>query len=109
MTRTKVDERDRPSVCCCPPNLSRTLGMLGGYTWRVNVDKSAKKISVIVYLYMSCTRSIDLPNGRATITMQSGMPWKGETSWVMDAPEGWSWEITVPKPNYASNLQVSTS
>jgi hypothetical protein len=35
------------------------------------------------------------------------MPWKGETSWEMDAPEGWTWEITVPKPNYAANFQVS--
>lgn len=84
--------------------------MLGGYTWRVDVNESAKKISVVVYLYMSCTRSIDLPNGgKATITMQSGMPWKGETSWVMDAPEGWTWEVTVPKPKYADNLQIKPS
>ena len=95
------------SVCCCPPNLSRTLGMLGGYTWRVDVDESAQKISVIVYLFMSCTRTIDLPNGKATISMQSGMPWKGETVWEMEAPEGWTWEVTVPAPRYAANVQVS--
>jgi DUF1680 family protein len=83
--------------------------MLGGYTWRVDVDESARKISVVVYLYMSCTRTIDLPNGKATISMRSGMPWKGETSWELDAPEGWTWEVTVPAPRYAANLQVSVA
>jgi hypothetical protein len=84
--------------------------MLGGYVWTIDVDESAKKIKTIVYLFGSCTRKIELPGGEsASITMSSGMPWKGETTWDVQAPEGWSWEVVVPMPEYAKNIEVSAA
>ena len=95
-------------TCCCPPNLARTMGMLGGYTWAARVNEEAKKLELDVYLYLSATREIDLGAGgeKASVKMESGMPWKGETTWEFSAPEGWEWDIKIPAPGYAADIEV---
>lgn len=94
-------------VCCCPPNLSRTLGMLGGYTWRSGVNAADKTIELDVYLFVSATRTIDLGGAAATVKMESGMPWVGTTTLALSAPEGWTWALRLPKPEYAENMRCS--
>lgn len=95
-------------VCCCPPNLSRTLGLLGGYTWSANVDADNKSISLNVLLLLSATRTIPLGDGvTATVTMKSGMPFQGHTTFEFAAPEGWSWDLHLPSPGYATDVTVS--
>ncbi|WRT69314.1 uncharacterized protein IL334_006298 [Kwoniella shivajii] len=95
-------------VCCCPPNLSRSLGMLGGYAWSATIEEEKKVINLNVYILLSATRTIPLPNDKtATVTMNSGMPWTGQTDWDFKAPEGWQWKVRVPKPDYADNLKLS--
>lgn len=95
-------------VCCCPPNMSRTLGILGGYVWRASVQHDTKIIDLDVYLFASAARTIQLPDGSvARVTMKSGMPWNGGASWIFDAPTGWGWRVKVPKPTYAGDAQVS--
>jgi DUF1680 family protein len=95
-------------VCCCPPNLSRTLGMLGGYTWTSRVEASEKVIRLDVYLFVSGSKVIDLSNGeKANVRMKTSMPWKGETEWEVEAPQGWNWVIRLPQPEYATDIKVS--
>ncbi|WWC63757.1 uncharacterized protein I303_106362 [Kwoniella dejecticola CBS 10117] len=95
-------------VCCCPPNASRQLGMLGGYAWSAEVEEATKTIKLDVYILLSATRNISLPNGQsATVQMRSDMPWKGKSAWDFKAPEGWKWDVRLPKPDYAENLKVS--
>ena len=97
-------------ACCCPPNLSRTLGLLGGYTWFARPDASTKIIDLAIHLFVAATRAIKLPGGgSATISMKSDMPWKGKTHIQVKAPEGWKWEIKVPQPHYAANYKVRKS
>lgn len=98
----------RRAVCCCPPNLSRTLGMLGGYTWAAKVDSATKTINLDVYLLLSASRAIILPNGEtAQVEMKSEMPWNGKTRWSLSAPNGWKWKLRLPEPEYAENTHVS--
>ncbi|ORY29330.1 hypothetical protein BCR39DRAFT_559136 [Naematelia encephala] len=102
--------KDWFEVCCCPPNLSRTLGMIGGYTWTVNIDENEKTINLDTYLFVSASRTIQLPGGGvAKVDMKSGMPWVGNTEWTFEAPEGWKWEVKVPKPDYASDINISST
>ena len=82
--------------------------MIGGYTWSVTVDEPYKVIRLVIYLQISAERTIALPGGAsARVSMQSGMPWAGKTSWNFDAPEGWTWEVFVPRPEYAEGVNVS--
>jgi DUF1680 family protein len=81
--------------------------MLGGYTWTHKVDSAKKVIKLDVYLFISASKVIELPEGgKASIRMTTAMPWKGETEFVVDAPEGWSWELRLPEPDYAANIKV---
>lgn len=96
------------ATACCPPNLARTMGMLGGYMWNAIVYEKTKTIEVSVYLYVAATRTIPLPGGgEATIRMTTQMPWTGGASWEVKAPNGWSWRLNIPCPAYASNVKVS--
>lgn len=82
--------------------------MLGGYTWSAKVDEHSKTINLDVYLLLSASRTIQLPNGEtASVEMKSVMPWKGKTSWSLSAPSGWKWNLRLPQPEYAENIQVS--
>lgn len=97
-------------AACCPPNLARTLGIIGGYTWNAIVQPASKRIVIAVYLYIPATRTITLPGGQtATIIMETSMPWKGSAQWTLEAPAGWSWELSVPKPAYADRDRLNAS
>ncbi|KXT03233.1 hypothetical protein AC578_4808 [Pseudocercospora eumusae] len=93
--------------CCCPPNLCRTLGLLGGYTWSADVVE--KTINLDIYMYLSANRRIPLPSsGReeALVSMKSEMPWSGTTTLTFSAPVHWQWNINLPVPGYADNFSV---
>lgn len=96
-------------VCCCPPNLSRTLGMLGGYMWKAStMDTSAKTIRLDVYLFVSASRTIELGGGQTAVAqLVTEMPWEGRTSLVLRAPPGWTWAVNIPNPRYATNTVLS--
>lgn len=94
-------------VCCCPPNLSRTLGMIGGYASTAKIDEAANKLSISIYLFISGTRKIALPNGEvATLEMTSEMPWQGRATFTVSAPRDWTWELNLPEPEYARDIKV---
>lgn len=81
--------------------------MIGGYTWSATVDSGSKVINLDVYLFLSASRTIDLGGGvKATVEMSSEMPGEGKTTWKLDAPEGWTWALHVPRPEYAEDFKV---
>ncbi|WVQ66279.1 uncharacterized protein L199_004458 [Kwoniella botswanensis] len=101
-----ADRSDWFEVCCCPPNLTRTMGLLGGYMW--SVKTKGKVISLDVYLYISGKRTVKLPNGEiAVLEMETEMPWNGKTTLRVQAPVGYEWIIRIPKPEYAINFRIS--
>jgi DUF1680 family protein len=84
--------------------------MLGGYTWATQLDESTKTIELNIYLLLSATRTIPLPNGEeATVEMMSEMPFSGHTSFNLNAPEGWKWVLRLPSPEYATDIKISES
>ncbi|BEJ01652.1 hypothetical protein CcaverHIS631_0603340 [Cutaneotrichosporon cavernicola] len=89
--------KDWFEVCCCSPNLSPALGMLGGHPWRAPVDAQAKRISLDVYLFLSGTRNIDVGGVTATATMSTSMPGKGETRLTLSGQ--------VPSQEYAADIK----
>ncbi|RKU40428.1 hypothetical protein DL546_003015 [Coniochaeta pulveracea] len=96
-------------VCCCPPNLSRTLGILPGYVWSAETGQDF--VEVNVYLYISAQRSIQLPNGGGTveISMQSEMPWTGSVSVEVKAPESAKVSLRLPVADWMVQPKFSIS
>jgi DUF1680 family protein len=92
--------------CCCPPNLCRTMGLLGGYAW--STQTTATTIDLNVYLYLSATRRIRLPDStEAIVRATSGMPWTGRTILDFSAPANWQWIVHLPVPSYAEGFTVN--
>lgn len=61
---------------CCPPNVARTLGSLGGYIYSVSAD--ATRPEVFVHQYAQSRASIALPNGESVVLEQTTIyPWDG--------------------------------
>jgi DUF1680 family protein len=84
--------------------------MLGGYTWATKLDTSKKIIELNVYLLLSASRTIPLPNGEeATVEMISEMPFNGNTTFKLNAPSDWKWVVRLPSPEYAINITISES
>ncbi|OCF42828.1 hypothetical protein I317_03305 [Kwoniella heveanensis CBS 569] len=101
--------KDWFTVCCCPPNLSRTLGLLGGYTWSSRIDYDNQVINLDIYLFVSAKKNIVLPDGSiAEVQMITEMPWTGKTTLSVNAPADWSWGVRVPTPEYAANIEIDT-
>ena len=104
----KSERSDWFEVSCCPPNLARTMGLLGGYTWSTQLDETENVIHLDVYLYLSAKRQILLPDGRsANVTMSSEMPWQCKTVVSLEAPGTWSWIVNLPHPDYAEDFVIS--
>ncbi|KAJ5523284.1 Six-hairpin glycosidase [Penicillium frequentans] len=98
-------------VACCPPNVTRTMGFLGGYLWTRHVTEQSAIVNV--HLYTSATLSFEVSGSTVEIEQKTNWPWDGDVEFAVrtgkDGPPvdlqlrlripGWatSWEIT-PHP-----------
>ncbi|KAJ5768831.1 Six-hairpin glycosidase [Penicillium odoratum] len=99
---------------CCPPNVTRTLGFLGGYLWS-HTGKGQCAV-VNVHMYSSATINLKVSSSTVAITQKTEWPWHGDVDFDIhtDGPPidlnlrlripGWatSWEV---KPSVISNYQ----
>jgi DUF1680 family protein len=83
---------------CCPPNVTRTFGMLGGYLWSSNVQSNDVMISV--HLYNSAVLTLDVGGQRLTLKQETTWPWGSSVAFTLDAP---------PSLNITINLRVPGS
>ncbi|KAI3397353.1 hypothetical protein diail_10803 [Diaporthe ilicicola] len=101
---------------CCPPNVARVLGHIGGYLWtpKTNSEKSA---TVNIHLYASASLDYTLENtkNKFKLSQTTNYPWEGSVSFELENASGveldinlripaWAgdaWEIT-PKPSSTS-------
>ncbi|KAJ5370157.1 Six-hairpin glycosidase [Penicillium cataractarum] len=91
---------------CCPPNVTRTLGFLGGYFWTHAISQQSAVVNV--HMYTSATLSLKVSNSTLTVTQKTDWPWNGDVEFETrtEGPPvdlelrlripGWatSWEIT---------------
>ncbi|RDW89779.1 hypothetical protein BP6252_01811 [Coleophoma cylindrospora] len=80
---------------CCPPNITRTFGMLGGYLWSSNVK--GKDVAINVHLYNSATLSLDVDGTPVTLQQETDWPWKSSVSFTLD---------TTPSLNVTIRLRI---
>ncbi len=65
------------TCACCPPNMLRFLGQIGGYIWSHKHDKQTDVLDVIVHLYIPGTLSFDLEGEEVELQQDSNWPWDG--------------------------------
>lgn len=92
---------------CCPPNVTRTLGFLGGYIWSHTVKENIAVVNV--HLYTSATLALQVGESKVEITQKTHWPWDGDVQFDLRADQslldiqlrlripGWtkSWEVRL--------------
>lgn len=71
------------TVACCPPNLLRILGQIGGYIWRYDCDNHTNRASIDVNLYVPSKLRFTVGDGEVEIRQDSKWPWAGEITFAI--------------------------
>lgn len=89
---------------CCPPNLARTIGILGGYLWTCGMMD--RKAFVNVHLYACATTIFSTPAGDFQLSQNSNYPWEGEIDFKLDAPESLDLELRLRIPSWSKDFTL---
>ncbi|GIZ44116.1 hypothetical protein CKM354_000732500 [Cercospora kikuchii] len=90
------------TVSCCPPNVSRLLGQIGGYAWSYNIDGTKSSASVVVHLYVASTLQFSVVDKDVRITQKTQYPWVGDIDFAL-SNTGVEVELKLRIPGWASS------
>jgi DUF1680 family protein len=92
------------TCACCPPNVTRLLGYIGGYLWTSNlVDQ---KLTVDVHMYSSAKLTVPVGDGAVEIEQMSNWPWEGKVQFAVHNALAVSTTIRIRIPSWAKQWKV---
>ncbi|OCL02293.1 glycoside hydrolase family 127 protein [Glonium stellatum] len=104
-----ISKREEWFQCaCCPPNVTRLLGQLGGYFWSVQMDNQ-QDIAINVHMYGSATLNVPTKDGAVELTQESNWPWDGEIAISIKKPSDLKMTLRLRIPLYASTWELLPS
>jgi DUF1680 family protein len=74
------------TCACCPPNVTRLLGYIGGYLWSSKIDEEKKEVSIHVHMYSSATLRIQVGNSTVELGQKTNWPWDGNVGFILKNP-----------------------
>jgi DUF1680 family protein len=89
------------SCSCCPPNISRLLGSLGGYQYSVSPH------TLYAHIYSSHTASIEIAGQLITLEQKTDYPWSGEIELTLTPPEKTKFTLALRIPGWSSVHTIS--
>ncbi|OLN93109.1 Non-reducing end beta-L-arabinofuranosidase [Colletotrichum chlorophyti] len=93
-------ERDEWFVCaCCPPNVTRLFGSLGGYLW--DYGGGDGKAWVNVHLYTSAEVRFPVGEREVRLEQHSNWPWEGNVLFDIKGAEGLETMIRLHLPAWS--------
>ncbi|KAI0114487.1 hypothetical protein GGR51DRAFT_577502 [Nemania sp. FL0031] len=84
---------------CCPPNVSRLFGSLGGYLW--DYGGHGKEIFINVHLYTTAKVSFQVDEHPVVFEQKSNWPWEGNVIFHLDVPPTANTTIRLRIPSWA--------
>lgn len=72
------------TVACCPPNILRLLGQIGGYVWTHQIDHERASATLIANLYVPSTYNLSLGDQSFRISQQGQWPWDDTISFKVE-------------------------
>lgn len=89
---------------CCPPNVARVLGHIGGYLWspRTNSEASA---TVNVHLYASASLDYTLEGTEKKIKLSqtTNYPWEGNVEFALENSADVEVDVNIRIPAWAGD------
>jgi len=92
-------------VSCCPPNVSRLLGSIGGYLWAV--EETGVALAINVHIYTAASLKISTVDGEVDITQTTKLPY-GDGSVVVSvrSPERVAITLRLRIPGWVTSWEV---
>lgn len=93
------------TCACCPPNVLRLFGQLGGYVWRHRYT-SESTAEVAVHLYIPGTLDLKIADREVKVKQETEWPWKGEIHFSVEGTS-LAVDLKLRVPSWASSCHVS--
>lgn len=93
-------------VSCCPPNVSRLLGYLGGCLW-THKQTGPQSLEFNVHLYSSATTEAQIGKKIVKLSQTSNWPWKGDIDFKLTGAEDIETTIRLRIPAWAETYELS--
>jgi uncharacterized protein len=105
---TDLSKREDWFTCaCCPPNILRLFGQIGGYIWDTKVEPSGIS-RVAVHLYVSSELSLRTQHGEVKLRQSTKWPHDGDVHFSVSPSYG-QVGLMLRIPGWASEYKVSIS
>jgi DUF1680 family protein len=91
------ERREWYYVACCPPNVMRLIGSLGGYLASSNVD------GVQLHQYTPLTLSVDLDAGAIALRVDTNFPWDGHVAVSIERSPSEAWTLRLRLPAWCAS------
>lgn len=99
-----LSKREEWFTCaCCPPNVLRLLGQIGGYIYQT--DMAGEQASISVHLYVSSTARFDIRGAHVELTQESEWPWQSDIRFTLKTSEKVAMKLRIP--GWAKSYKVN--
>ncbi|KAL7623389.1 hypothetical protein AAE478_007071 [Parahypoxylon ruwenzoriense] len=95
----KSRREDWFDTSCCPPNVMRLFGCLGGYLW--DYGGSGKEAYVNVHLYTTANVTFQVEDQKIVLEQKSNWPWEGNIRFQLQAPTSVNVTLRLRIPSWA--------
>ena len=86
-------------VSCCPPNLIRLFGSLGGYIW--HSKESQGSLLINVHLYTNADLNLEFEGQKICLKQRTGWPWDGRIDFELLGAENLKTTLHLRIPGWA--------
>ena len=109
-TETDLSKREEWFTCaCCPPNVARLLGYIGGYLWSHTADEKNGSAEVNVHSYSSATLTVPMGSTSIELEQKSNWPWDGRIDFSLRNSSNVATTIKLRIPGWSADWQVRSS
>ena len=91
------------TCACCPPNAARLFASLGGYCYGTDGD------SLFVHQYTGSSVSTEVDGTTVDLDVETDLPWSGDVSLHVTAPEGGSFDLRLRVPSWSEGTTVAVN
>lgn len=93
---------------CCPPNVLRLVGQLGGMIYATGSD-SSNNAALLVNLYVGSTASLKLADIPVKITQETKYPWEGDAEFKIDPEKPVTFELRLRLPGWSRGESINVN
>ena len=96
------------TCACCPPNVLRVLGQIGGYIWSHNDDVQKQATEIIVHLFVPATLKYRVGDHDVELKQSGNWPWESKVKFDLQS-SGIKTTLKVRIPGWAKSYKVRTN